>query len=836
MLRITSRVLSATSARLNCSWLKSRFLKFHGLAVPVVAALLSTTSTTFASDDFTSFRGDHGRGTAASAPFSSAMRQAWSREIGSAYAGMAIAGGRLVTAAAEDGRDTLVALSLETGETLWTVDLAEAYEGHGGSMDGVIATPAVDGGVVFAVGPRGQVVAVNLADGSELWRQRIGVAETELAAEAPYYGFASSPLVVGDLIVVQVGEPGGAAVALERTTGQVAWSAPGDAIYSQSPILGGTAESPQILVASNTSIIGLDPEEGAVLWRYPVDSSSATSLSMSPIALPDGSVFATPSDDRSVVLELPTGGGAGDKPATAEAAWEKNALTRTYSPPALIGDQLVGFTSRLLTAYSVDDGARLWRSRAPGDGFLVGLGDSQAVVVTKDGSVHLGAVRGGWQEQWSQEDVFEELVWTPPAYGAGAVYLRSMTEIARFDLLADRVTSMPAEGQLPPELRRLEDRSSQGIDAFLGDVETPIVDGDRALFLWRGEAQDVGIGADFLGMRREDAFQRLADTDLWWYEARLDPALSYHYVLFVDFEPTLDPRNPRTELNSVWSHELNWLYPELPSVEMSVVEMPERPAAPDHLKSGAPEPAMRGRLDTISFTVDPEAARSGPSMGMPPEAIDYALEKLAGPNRVWLPPGYDDSGERYPVVYVLKGSEALDERQGAWVETLDRRVGRDFAPLIVVFLDGPLPPALAMDPIFAAVDAKYRTLAARDSRALVSMGMISFEPVARAGMERTSFAAFGVQDFFGFDEEVAMVLGMVQPDDELPLRGYLEWGREGARSETEGWDMRAWAQDVYDGLEERGVTLAGGEQAESIGWMSWRNRTHEMLRALFPPE
>ncbi|MEM1247652.1 MAG: PQQ-binding-like beta-propeller repeat protein [Acidobacteriota bacterium] len=803
------------------------------LAVPVAAVLFTAAALALASDDFTSFRGDFGRGTAASAPFTAALQQSWTRPIGSAYSGMAIAGDRLVTAEAQDGRDTLVALSLETGDTLWSLDLAEAYKGHGGSQDGVIATPAVDRGVVFAVGPYGQVVAAKLDDGSELWRQRIGVADTELAAEAPYYGFASSPLVVGDLVVVQVGNPGGAAVALQRDSGEIAWRAPGDGVYAQSPILGGGADAPQILVASNTAITGLDPEEGEVLWRYPVDANRATSLSMSPIYLPDGSIYAMVSDDRSVVLEVPaTGGGA--EPPQAEAVWEQNALTRTYSPPALIGDQLVGFTSRLLTAYSVDDGARLWRSRAPGDGFLLGLGDVQAVVLTKEGSLHLGAVKEGWQEQWSLQGVFEDLVWTPPAYANGSVYLRSMTEITRFDLLTDRVTEVEQEGSLPDRLKKLEDRSPAGIDAFLADVQTPLIDGDRALFLWRGEAQDVGIGADFLGMRREEAFARLADTDLWWYEVALDPELAYHYLLFVDYEPALDPLNPRSEFNTVWGYNLNWVDPGIPAVEMSVVEMPGRTAPPSHLAADAEAPAQRGRLDTVAFEIGRDDL-TGPSMG-PPEGVDYALEQLAKPNQVWLPPGYDATDDRYPVVYLLKGSGALDEKQGAWIRTLDRRVGRDFAPLIVVFLDGPLPSALPMSAIFETIDSKYRTLPDRTSRALISMGMVSFEPIARAGTERAAFGAFGVQDFFGFDEEVGMLLGMVQRNDELPLRGYLEWGRQGARSETEGWDMRAWGQQVYDGLEERGVALEGGEQAESIGWMSWRNRTHTMLGFLFPPE
>jgi hypothetical protein len=47
--------------------------------------------------------------------------------------------------------------------------------------------------------------------------------------------------------------------------------------------------------------------------------------------------------------------------------------------------------------------------------------------------------------------------------------------------------------------------------------------------------------------------------------------------------------------------------------------------------------------------------------------------------------------------------------------------------------------------------------------------------------------------------------------------------------------MRDSARRVFEGLSEAGVPLAGGEVVDTTDWKSWRNRTHILLGALFPP-
>lgn len=804
-----------------------------------LAALLLTATPTIAASDWSSFRGAAGTGAVSSGRQSpaSGLRAAWQRPIGSGYSGIVPAGDRIVTCAAQDGRDVLVALDARSGDPRWAVDLGEMNPGRGGSLDGAIATPAVAHGVAYAFGPRGRVVAVEVADGKELWRRELASED----ATVPYYGFASSPVVHGDLVIVQLGGEAGSVVALERASGQVAWRAGNAAVEAQSPRIATLGGRTQLVVATNDWIGGLDPEEGTLLWTWPYQSSSAFVLATSPLVLPEGLVFMPTSNDSGALLRPPAVSGhraQGAAQPTADVVWQANVLTRTYSPAALIGDSLVGYTSRFLGAYSAMDGALRWRSRTPGDGFLIGV-DGRAVVITKEGSLHLGEVEGGWNELATLE-LFEQIVWTPPAYDAtaDAVYVRSMTEIARVDLVRDEPARITAAGRardeastepLPAVLAGLLQGGTaelgKRIDDFLQDLETPLVDGDRALFLWRGEATDVGIAGDFLGMRREAPFRRVDGTDLWWYETSIDPRLQYSYFVAVDLEPRLDPSNPRTTRATIWGYDANWVREP---VEMSWFAGPRWPGPARHLRAEAKDPESVGTIETIEVAID---------LGELPEGLPEAMRsRVAGgvSLQVWLPPGYHQSERRYPTVYVMPWPGVLEPGLGRWTDTINRAAGAQLEPPIVVVLEQPF---LMTRSLVKALDERLRTETDRSRRALVGWGFVANDAFDRLASLHDLVGRFGVQSYFGFfGDEVDRVLAQMAKavGEGAELSGYLDWGVLETRSPSEGWDMGASSRRVFEGLRELGIEVEGGEVQDTSDWKSWRNRTHLLLGTLFP--
>ena len=186
-------------------------------------------------------------GESAAGPTSLApANELWRRKSAGGYAEVAVADGRAITMELREGSDFVVALDAATGRERWAVRVGQTYKGHDGSADGPIATPAIDGDLVFAAGPHGMLVALDAATGAERWRHDL---VREFGAKVPAYGFAASPLVENGLVVIATGGPDSRGLlAFERATGRLAWNtAHAKAVGYSSPVLATLAGTRQVV-------------------------------------------------------------------------------------------------------------------------------------------------------------------------------------------------------------------------------------------------------------------------------------------------------------------------------------------------------------------------------------------------------------------------------------------------------------------------------------------------------------------------------------------------------------------------------------------------------------
>ncbi len=176
--------------------------------------------------DWPVWRGPHQDGSADAAGLSAdrglMLELAWERPLGSGYSSISVAGGVAVTMYADGEFDQLVALRAESGEELWTYEIAPTHrQEHAETADGPLGTPTIHDRVVYGVGPRGDLFAVDLADGQPLWSLRI---DEQLGARAEQFGFATSPIVVAGTLIVPTGAGDGRSTCgLDPETGDVRW-------------------------------------------------------------------------------------------------------------------------------------------------------------------------------------------------------------------------------------------------------------------------------------------------------------------------------------------------------------------------------------------------------------------------------------------------------------------------------------------------------------------------------------------------------------------------------------------------------------------------------------
>jgi enterochelin esterase-like enzyme/outer membrane protein assembly factor BamB len=749
------------------------------------------------------------------------MAVRWRVKLGSGYSGIAVASGRAVTMFSEGGRDVAVAFDVDDGKEAWRVTLGETHKGLDGSFDGPISTPTIAGGRAFALGPRGHLVAMELATGRLAWRADLVARE---GARKPHYGFASSPIVVNGVLVAEIGADEGRAVAgFDPAAGTRLWKVGNDTIQYQSPVVLRVGGRDIVVALGDTRLFGIDPATGRLLFEYahdgrpdPIGGASAV-----PVPAGDGRLFVKTHADKSTMLRLAESGGGA---VTVQTVWTAPVLHTTYSPPVYHDGHLYGMNGRaVLACVDAATGEIRWRSREPGDGFTALVG-SDLVVLTKDRTLHVApASPQAWKER-ARIELFSDLAWTPPSIAADAVFARSLGELARVDwqpaAASAESVAIPRHSVASPIFARFladvggaADKAAV-VDRLLASAPTgPLVESDHVVFLYRGDASDVGIITDLIGPRREDPMRRVPGTDLFFYEARLEPDARVTYQLVRNFEaPMPDPRNPR----------------RVPAVMgRSVASSLAMPGwrEPDHLVDA---PGPKGRLEALEA---PSAMRPGTKAAL----------------HVYLPAGYDRGHRRYPVAFVFDGDDAREA--GLVPRSLDRLLPERVASMIVVFIgridwgvqppDGPGPQVAAMadllvKEIVPLVDGRFRTLPERSGRAVVG---------AFGGGVAAALAAFGHPDVFGglglqsvmlLDTPDAMIRSRVPSAAEWPMRIYLDWGRYGHQITREAADLRAANRRFSEFLRERGYRAAGGEAPDGFGWASWRNRTDRLFAALFP--
>lgn len=739
-----------------------------------------------------------------------ALEVGWKVALGSGYSSVVVRDGRVITMFADGDSDYLGAYDTQSGEELWRYRIGDTYAGHDGSHDGPISTPWVDENRVYGLGPYGELFAVRADNGKEVWATHL---VDDHGGQKPHYGFTSSPVVAGDVLAVQIGGEGKSLAGFNINDGELLWSLGDDVINYQSPIVFDFNGEEQVVSAGPSHMIGVDAASGKVLWTYEHagDESAMGGSSLVPIPAGNNRIFLANKVDSSAMVQVSRNGDG----YSIEELWSNNTIKSSYVLPVVHQDHLYGVSGRILTCVDAATGERKWRSRDPGDGFPTLVGD-HLVIITKPGTLHVVKATSESYQEVAELPLFDEHSWSAVAAVDGRLYARSMGHLARIDVTAGGAGNNAESqanwiastgfGAFLDQLDQAGDKKA-AIDAFLAKQSSfPVIEPSGAVhFLYRGEAEDVGIVGDMIGYRREDPMTRVAGTDLFYYSTILEPNAAVTYGFLPNFgDPVADPMNDQAGAGLFG--EVSWF--AMPAYE------------------------------TAAFLDEAEASKQGNI-----ETVTWESPAYEGKSRevqVYLPAGYDAGDQRYPVVYFPAGKDALE--QGHAKTALDNLIGAQVAPVIGVFImpgdeaprRGPDPSfgKMLVDELIPKIDADFRTLTDRMGRAVVGSG---------GAAQVALMTAFSHTDLFGkvaFQSATIMdpseVANMMPAAAEKPMVVYQEWGTYHLRSPHEAWDMAESNRQLWSTFREKGYRPAGGEVPEGFGWQCWRGRTDDMLGALFP--
>ena len=333
----------------------------------------------------------------------------WEAQVGLGYSAAVVSAGRLYTMGhmAEDGMDVIWCLDPTTGEEMWAQSLPAKIwnKFHGG---GTNATPSVDGDKVYVLNREGNFLCLDAASGEILWKRNL---TEEWKLTLPTWGLAASPLVLDDMLVLNVGP----VVALDKENGEVLWKTRDMGHAYATPVdfqLGG---SPVLASFGGLGLFVLDRAGGEVMfeheWRTQYDVNAAT-----PVVVGEKLFISSGYGHGGSMLAFDG--------AEKKVEWENKQLKTQMSGAVLVNDHLFGFDDAVLKCID-QAGEVMWKERGLGNGALIGA-DGKLVIVTGKGELIVAeADPKGFAAKSKVKVLDDGAFWTIPTLVDGLIYCRS---------------------------------------------------------------------------------------------------------------------------------------------------------------------------------------------------------------------------------------------------------------------------------------------------------------------------------------------------------------------------------------------------------------------------
>lgn len=346
----------------------------------------------------------------------SGPRECWRREIGDGFAGIAAVGGKLFTLYGVGDDEYLAAFDAGTGKEIWKTLVGPKF--HDDYGDGPRSTPTVDGDMVYVLGSHGKLLAAGASDGKQVWAVQL---HDRFGSRTDNRGFASSPLVDGDLVITDAGGGKGKAyAALNKTTGATVWTSQDGRPKYTSPIVVEINGVRQYIFIGSEQISALS-QKGALQWSFPWKRGTIAV----PIFIPPNRILISAAYDiGAAVLEVKKQGPG----ALAEEVWSNRRLKNHFSSSIVRGDHVYGFDNATFKAMDIATGEEAWAVRGYGKGSLL-YADGHFFVLSDSGKLALVEATSAGHREKASAQVLEGKSWTAPTLSNGRLYLRNHTQM-----------------------------------------------------------------------------------------------------------------------------------------------------------------------------------------------------------------------------------------------------------------------------------------------------------------------------------------------------------------------------------------------------------------------
>lgn len=348
--------------------------------------------------------------------------------MGEGFSSAVVADGKVyVTGMLGDDKQGYLHAADLAGNRLWSTPYGPEWEK---TYPGTRYSPTIEGGNAYLLSSHGVVCCFDAASGALRWQRDVA---KDFGGEAPAMGFAESLLVDGERLIVTPGGPDASVVALNKANGETIWTSKGLSDQSAycSPILIERGGARLVVTLVAATLVGLDAETGALVWRMPFDETEELQNHAVAPVYADGMLYATSGHRKGGVMYALSNDGQ-----SITQQWTDETLNNHHGGLIFRKGYLYGSTmSGRWVCLDASDATVKWEERGVGKGSVTWAND-QFYCYSEKGV--LGLVNAGPDSlavvSKCAVEQGEGVHWAHPSIAEGQLFVRHGDVLLAFDI------------------------------------------------------------------------------------------------------------------------------------------------------------------------------------------------------------------------------------------------------------------------------------------------------------------------------------------------------------------------------------------------------------------
>jgi outer membrane protein assembly factor BamB len=320
-------------------------------------------------------------------------RVLWRKDVGQGFSGPVSASNRVVLFHRVADAERVECFEAASGKQLWSFDYPTAYRDDFGFDEGPRAIPTISRNRVYTYGAEGILHSVDFATGQKLWSVD---CKTEFGARKGFFGIAVSPLIAGELLLLDVGGTKAGIVAFDRETGKVRWKTAASETSYSSPATATIKGRTCAFFFRREGLEAIEPATGKALWEFQWRPSLDASVNAAtPIVVGDLIFISTSYGRGAAVLRF-----GESKP---EVVWSgDDQLSNHYATSVHHDGYLYGYHGRQehgcdLRCVELKTGKVMWSVERFGAGTVMIAGGDLLLLTEKGELIKAPANPSGFQ-------------------------------------------------------------------------------------------------------------------------------------------------------------------------------------------------------------------------------------------------------------------------------------------------------------------------------------------------------------------------------------------------------------------------------------------------------